>query len=53
MVLSVGLFCSGFLVLLIMGTNGGFLLVRDFSGVVSQPSVSGCHNTLFLSSTHL
>ena len=39
--------------LTIRGSTGGLLLLRDFSGVVSQPSVSGCHNTLFLSSSHL
>ena len=36
----------------IRGLTGGFLLLQYFSGIVSQPGVSGCHNT-FLSSPHL
>ena len=36
-----------------LGSTGGFLLLRDFSGFVYKHSVSECHNTLFLSSPHL
>ena len=32
---------------------GCFLLLRDFSGVVSHLGVQGCHNTLFLSNSNL
>ena len=31
-----------------VGLIGGFLLLRYFSGVVSHPGISRCHNTLFL-----
>ena len=38
--------------MVIRGSAGGFHLLRYFSGVVSHQGVSGCHNTLFLSSPH-
>ena len=38
--------------LVIRGSTGGFLLLRYFSGIVSHPGFSRCHN-MFLSSPHL